>query len=61
MAYNGKHGYSYSYSVQAVIKNGETIELISGLPSKDAALFIEQEIEKYLKIEDEPVRGELPR
>ena len=61
VAYNGKHGYSYSYSVQAVIKNGETIELISGLPSKDAALFIEQEIEKYLKIEDEPVRGELPR
>lgn len=61
VAYNGKHGYSYSYSVQAVIKSGEVIELIAGLPSKEAALFIEQEIEKYLKIEDEPVRGELSR
>ena len=57
----GKNGYSYSYSVQALTQSGKVVELISGLSSREEALFIEQEIEKYLKIEDESVRGELSR
>ena len=36
-------------------------KLVSGLLSSEEALFIEQEIEKYLRIDDEPVRGEIPR
>lgn len=57
----GEHGPSSTYSVQVMTKTGKTIELISGLLSSEEALFIEQEVEKYLRIEDEPVRGEIPR
>jgi hypothetical protein len=53
--------YPSSYSVQVITKKGQNIELVSGLSSGEEAIFIEQEIEKYLKIEDEPVRGEIPR
>lgn len=56
-----KHGYSYSYSVQMITTRGAIVELVSGLPSKEEALFLEQEIEKYLGIDDESVRDELPR
>ncbi|MFA6379345.1 MAG: hypothetical protein WCX16_06165 [Candidatus Omnitrophota bacterium] len=59
--HHGKHGVSRSYSVQVLTRDGKTIELVSGLLSSTEALFIEQEIEKYLKIEDVPVSGELPR
>ncbi len=58
--YSGRP-YPTLYAVQAVTNQGEVIELISGFSSSEEALFIEQEIEKYLKIDDEPVSGELPR
>lgn len=59
--YPGEHGHSRRYSVQAITKKGQVIALVSNLASSEEALFIEQEIEKYLKIDDEPVRGEIPR
>jgi len=61
IVYGGRNGPSYSYSVQAVTRKGQVIELVPGLSSKEEALFIEQEVEKYLRIEDEPVRGEIAR
>lgn len=60
-AIKGENGYSHRYSVQVISKKGQVIELVSGLNSSEEALFIEQEVEKYLKIEDEPVRGEIQR
>ena len=56
-----KHGCSHSYSVQAITRTGDVVALVSGLSTSEEALFLEQEIEKYLGIEDEPVRGEVPR
>ncbi len=59
--HHGKHGDTVTYAVRVITRQGNTIELISGLLSSEEALFIEQEIEKYLKIEDAPVPGELSR
>lgn len=57
----GKNGQYYRYYVEAITNKGENIRLIGNLDSSEEALFIEQEIEKYLKIEDQSVRGEIPR
>ena len=59
--YQGKNGYSKTYSVKAITHRGQVIQLVSDLSAKEESLFIEQEVEKYLKIEDEPVTGEIPR
>ncbi len=58
---HGEHGPTHTYSVQVLTRKGQVIELVGALLSQEEALFIEQEIEKYLKIDDEPVRGEVPR
>jgi hypothetical protein len=34
---------------------------MTGLQRLDEALFIEQQIEKFLRIQDENVSGEIPR
>lgn len=59
--HHGKNGASFSYEVHAVTATGSKIKIVSGLSNSDQALYIEQEIEKFLKIEDMPVRGEIPR
>jgi len=55
---HGKHGPSYSFEVRAVTQEGRKMTLIKGLESEDQALFIEQQIESRLGIEDRPVAGE---
>jgi len=52
---------SVSYEVHAITNDNKNIKLLSGLESSEIALFIEQEIEKFLKIEDKSVRGEIGR
>ena len=54
-----KNGYSFTYEVIVVLADGKTRKLVSGLPEQDQALYIEQEIEKYLQIKDRPVKGEM--
>jgi hypothetical protein len=54
-------GSSTTYSVSAVTKGGRQVKLVSTLEDQDQALFIEQQIEQYLGIEDRPVGGELAR
>jgi hypothetical protein len=58
--HHGKNGTSVTYSVE-LIRNGERETLLKGLNECDQALFVEQELERFLKIEDQPVRGELAR
>lgn len=53
-----KNGTSLSYSVEVITVVGKTICLVSGLPKREEAQFVEQEVEKYLGITDERVRGE---
>ena len=55
----GKHGGSYTYEVHAVLTDGTKKELVSGLDDADQAIFIEQQLEDHLGIEDRRVPGEL--
>ena len=50
---------STAYEVHAITQYGRTIKLVRGLETSQQALYIEQEIEKYLGIEDVPVKGEI--
>ncbi len=55
---------SYPYKtcgVNVIVNGGGDIKLIGGFCRKEDALFIEQQIEKYLGISNAPVPGELPR
>ncbi len=54
----GRNGSSSDYRVDAVLRDNRRETLIHGLPDPDQALFIEQQIEQYLGIEDHPVTGE---
>lgn len=52
---------NFGYSVIAIEKKRRReIPLIVGMRNSDKALFIEQEIEYFLGIEDKQVRGEVP-
>lgn len=54
----GKNGAHVTYEVVA-ITNGQRKDLVSGLTDAEQALYIEQEVENHLGIEDTAVRGEL--
>ena len=56
-----KNGQSRTYAVRLLTKNEKTIDLITGLAGRDEALFIEQQVEKFLGIRDESVSDEIPR
>ncbi|MEX0867604.1 MAG: hypothetical protein WD030_09615 [Pirellulales bacterium] len=56
----GKNGASYRYAV-LVVQQGRREVLLKGLENVEQALYIEQEIERFLKINDTPVVGEIPR
>jgi hypothetical protein len=50
---------SVTYEVRAILLNGKSIKIISGLPNSEQALYVEQEIERYIGIEDVKVKGEV--
>jgi hypothetical protein len=56
--HRNKGGVNYSYEVHALIQNKPTT-LIKGLDSPLQALYLEEEIERLLAIEDKWVQGEL--
>jgi hypothetical protein len=47
-----------TYTVEVVMNDKSIIILLFNLIRADQALFIKQEIEKFLNIEDKPVKGE---
>jgi hypothetical protein len=51
-------GYG-TFAVRAITNEQRNIKLLTGLDTSEQALFIEQEIEKFLNIEDKPVKGEI--
>lgn len=55
---NGHASTSMSYEVHAVVA-GLKRKLLSGLHEADHALFVEQTLERFLKIEDRAVPGEM--
>lgn len=54
-----KNSVSYSYEVHMFTWDGRNQILLKKLDTPEQALFIEQEIERFLHIKDEPVAGEL--
>lgn len=57
--HSSKNGSSSTYSLYVVTSSGDHQRLVSNLGSPEQALFMEQEIERFLGIEDRPVRGEM--
>ncbi|WP_428267116.1 hypothetical protein [Haliangium sp.] len=53
-------GASFNYSVDAVLRSGSTVRLISSLEQAEEAVYFEQAIERHLGIEDRHVPGEMP-
>lgn len=56
----GKNKTTVTYQLHATLKSGEEKTLVTGFDEPEKALYLEQEIEKFLRIKDEPVAGELP-
>ena len=56
--HNSKNGGRYTYEVHAVLLDGTKQKLVSGLDDPDQAIFIEQQLEDHLRIEDRRVPGE---
>jgi hypothetical protein len=57
----GKNSTSYSYEIHAITQEDKHEKLLTGLDDSEQALYLEQEIERYLSIKDQPVRGEFGR
>lgn len=49
---------NFAYKIKSAIKNKEPITLMQGLTKHVQARYIEQEIEKFLEIDDQAVEGE---
>lgn len=56
-----RNGTTVSYSVRARGRDGRVVKLVTGLPERDQAMYIEQEIERHLGIADRPVAGQVRR
>ncbi len=54
----GSHSTSITREVFAICQ-GRKVKLVSGLHDSDQARFLEQQLERFLKIEDRPVPGEM--
>ena len=56
--HSSKHGGRFTYEVHVVLHDGTKQKLVTGLDDPDQAIFIEQQLEDYLRIEDRRVPGE---
>ena len=54
-----RNSTSVSYEIHVITHSGADTTLVTGLETSQQALFIEQEIEKFLNIKNAPVRGEI--
>jgi hypothetical protein len=50
-----------TFDLYLMTKDNKSIKMIDGMDSVDAGLFIEQQVESWLQIDDQPVAGEFPR
>jgi hypothetical protein len=56
-----KNGTNTTYEIHAIRRGNTRETLLKGLPEADQALYIEQELERFLRLEDRPIHGELGR
>jgi hypothetical protein len=58
---HSKHGSSIQYTLYAITAANTEMRLLGRLENSNTAIFIEQQLERWLRIKDRPVAGELPR
>jgi hypothetical protein len=58
---SSKEGGQTQYELYAVTGANTQVKLLGGLDNSDTAVFLEQQLERWLNIEDRPVAGEIPR
>jgi predicted Zn finger-like uncharacterized protein len=61
ISHRSRRRTTQSYEIHAATGDGRDIKLLSALENSEQALYLEQEIERYLGIKDLPMRGEIPR
>jgi len=54
-----KRTTTYTYELHAYTRTGRSVTLLKGLDKPQQALFLEQEIERFLDIKDKSIAGEL--
>jgi len=54
-----KNGGHTQYELYAITANNQQVKLIGNLENPDVALFFEQQLERWLRIENRPVAGEM--
>ena len=58
VVHRGKNGTSYSYELHALLHDRKPLRLLSGLRVAEQARYVEQELERFLEIEDRLLEGE---
>ncbi|MFL5383231.1 MAG: MJ0042-type zinc finger domain-containing protein [Longimicrobiaceae bacterium] len=58
---HGRGGVSYTYDLNALMRDGTRRKVVYGIEAPELPLYLEQHAESWMRIEDEPVAGELPR
>ena len=56
----GKQNSGSTYQLSVILKDGRKKDLLSNLDSPEIGFYMEHQIESWLKIPDQPVRGEIP-
>lgn len=56
-----KSGHYHVYDLNVILNDDKQIHLVKNLPELDQAVFLEENIEKYLNIKDEQVMGEIKK
>jgi hypothetical protein len=57
----GRNGVSFTYNLNALLRDGSRRKVVSGLDTPELPIYLEHHAEEWLGIRDEPVAGELPR
>lgn len=57
--HRGKNGTHFTYRLSAVLDDGSSLKLLSGIDSADVPRYLEQELESRMGIVNVPVAGEL--
>ena len=54
------HSTSVRYDINVLTRDGRAVKFAGGIENSEQALYIEQEVEKFLGIKDQPVKGGFP-
>ena len=54
-----KNGIHFTYRLNALLGDGRTRKIVSGLDAPDVPLYLEQQLEEFLRIPDARVPGEM--